>query len=178
MRSSMNILFWNLGAFLAHIYDFRFVFYFLFVHTGKREKFIVHFSVELIKTHSCVHPANEHSDCASEDVKRRGEGVVLCAHSSSSSDRVMWSEREPGQQWAVSAGQRAERGQQWPMARQRERSWPQADSQWRTGCQHWHEAVLWGPLWNVRKLLLRNPGHVETNKDSDDCTKNKHSIPM
>ena len=51
----------------------------------------------------------------------------------------MWSEWEPESQAsrAVSAGQRLERGQQRPIARQRERSWPQADSQWRTGYQHW-----------------------------------------
>ena len=49
-----------------------------------------------------------------------GKGVVLCAHSSSSSDRVMWSkrEREPGQQSVRDREQREDSSGQW---RDRER---------------------------------------------------------
>ena len=63
--------------------------------------------------------------------------------------------------------------------------WPQADSQWRTGCQHWHKAVPRPvrPTLECEEILEKQSLKVHlatTNKDSDEsanwvrCTKNKH----
>ena len=54
-------------------------------------------------------------------------------------------------------------------------SWLTMEDRLPTLTQSW--AVQWGPLWNVRKLY-RKSGHVATNKDSDDCTKNKQHHPI
>ena len=74
-------------------------------------------------------------------------------------------------------GQRAERGQSQPMATEGvlASSWLTMEDRLPTLTQSW--AVQWGPLWNVRKLY-RKSGHVATNKDSDDCTKNKQHHPI